>query len=55
MNGEVTVILSKQEWEELLLRGRKTLTIFKETDLHFEFGDDPNDYIVRVKMTESSG
>ena len=49
---ERVVIFSKMEWGEFLAGQRKTLTIFQESDLHHEFGDKPEEYIVRVKITE---
>jgi|GEM_PF-6395500 len=52
MRDEVILIVSKLEWEDLL-RGRvKTLTFYKENDLHHEFGDKPEEYITQVKITE---
>jgi len=49
---ERIVILAKMEWEEFLAGHRKTLTIYKETDLHHVFGDDPEPEIVRVIISQ---
>lgn len=48
----VTVIISKSAWEALLA-GKKVavLRVFSEGELHHEFGDNPEEFIVRVKIT----
>jgi len=49
---EKEVILSKKEWEAFLSGQQKTLKFFQETDLHHEFGDNPEKYIVRVTISQ---
>ena len=52
MPRELSVILSKREWENVLAGRDRTLRIFQENELHHYFGDKPEDDIVRVNMTE---
>jgi hypothetical protein len=44
----VDIILAKIDWEKFLARRLKERRIFKEEELHHAFGDDPQEYIVRV-------
>ena len=45
---EINIILSKLDWERLEDGYAKKITIYKESDLHHFFGDDPEKHIVRV-------
>ncbi len=51
----VTVTISKSAWQALL-RGESLaiLRIFSEGELHHEFGDNPEKYTIRVKITPVS-
>lgn len=49
---EVTVIISKKDWQALLKNGDSVelIQVFSENELHEKFGDNPEKYIVRVKI-----
>jgi len=47
------VIVSKLEWEKLLNGQLKSLRIFKESDLHYQFGDNPEEHIVRLSISKT--
>lgn len=50
---EVIVIISKRDWQALLENGGSVgmIRVFSEDELHKEFGDKPEEYTVRVKIT----
>ena len=50
---EATVIISKKDWRALLKNGDSVglIQVFSEGELHEKFGDKPEKYIVRVKIT----
>ncbi len=51
--NEATVTISKHAWQALL-RGERVaaLRVFSEDELlHHQFGNDPGEFIVRVKIT----
>lgn len=52
----VTVIISKKDWQALLKNGDSVemIRVFSEGELHQEFGDKPEKYIVRVKITPTT-
>ncbi len=50
---EATAIISKKDWQTLLKNGSSVgmIQVFSEGELHEKFGDRPEQYIVRVKIT----
>ena len=58
MSGEIEAIISKRDWEKierghlLGVNGIGSLTFYSESILHHEFGDYPEDNIVRVKISK---
>ena len=52
MLQERIFIVAKMDWERLLAGHSRTITVFKETDLHHEFGDRPEKHVIRIKITE---
>ncbi|MFH0873433.1 MAG: hypothetical protein V1846_01185 [Candidatus Komeilibacteria bacterium] len=51
MPEELMVVVARREWQRLLDGQTNTVTVLKETDLHRFFGDHPEEYIVRLKVT----
>jgi hypothetical protein len=48
----VTVIISKSAWRALLRKEKvAVLRIFSEGQLHYEFGDSPEEYVLRVRIS----
>lgn len=49
----VVVIISKKDWQALLKNGDSVgmIQVFSENELHEKFGDNPEEFIVRVKIT----
>lgn len=51
--NQVFVIISRRDWGILKSGGKVSLLrIFDESELHHEFGDRPDDFVVRVKISE---
>ncbi len=50
---EVTTIISKRDWRILSKNGGSVgmIQVFSEGELHEKFGDKPEQYIMRVKIT----
>lgn len=46
----ISVIISEKDWKFLVDKTAKTVRIYKETELHYEFGDYPEKHITRVEI-----
>lgn len=46
----VSIIMSKREWEALNEDRLGSIKIYRETELHHQFGDHPEEEIVRVDI-----
>lgn len=44
----VTIFASKVDWRLLQEGSLKELPVFKETDLHYQFGDNPSEDVVEL-------
>lgn len=51
MPQKVTGYISNLDWANLQRGCGCSIRIFKDTDLHYEFGDQPYEYVVRVEIT----
>ncbi len=51
----IIVIISKTAWKELLAGEREVISTYEDSDLHYYFGDHPEEDIVRVEINERSG
>ncbi len=47
---KVTVIISKIDWESLLAGVTKQINIYEDSDLHYYFGDHPEQYTIKVEI-----
>lgn len=50
---ELTVIISRVNWNDLLNGRTKTIRIYSEGELHYEFGDYAKDHIIEVKISKA--
>jgi hypothetical protein len=48
--NEVEVIISRVDWKGLQEGSVHELTIFRESQLHYFFGDYPEQYVVRARV-----
>ncbi len=51
---EKTVFLPKKVWEDFLEGRERKLEPLKEGELHYRFGDFPEEYVVEIRMIEVS-